>query len=257
MTPIWIFPAYPLILMGPHAGVLAKQVSQPAALNIIIGGFTLQGIGFLVAFMIYGSFIYRLMTQKLPAAALRPGMFMSVGPSAFTAAALINVSNSANIGIPANYMGNGALAAMVVRIVADWSALWLWGLAIWFFIISLGAQISCIGHGKLTFAMTWFSFIFPNTALVTSTFAIGRAFQSHALQVIGCVLAVTLIIAYFAVCGAMVRAIMLKQILWPQKGEDRCEGGFKCGDKNCATCNAAISAEAVMEKHWEEAFSRV
>ncbi|MCJ1351997.1 MAG: hypothetical protein MMC33_001981 [Icmadophila ericetorum] len=256
MTPVWIFPAYPLLIMGPHAGVLAKQVSQPASLNIIIGGFTLQGIGFLVAFMIYASFIYRLMTQKLPTASLRPGMFVSVGPSAFTAASLINVSNSANIGLPADYMGNGALAAMVVKIIADWSALWLWGLAIWFFIISVGAQVSCLRHGNLTFAMTWFSFIFPNTALITSTFAVGKAFQSRGLQVIGCVLTVILILAYIGVCGAMVRALMRKQILWPQKGEDRCEGGFKCGDNSCETCNAAISAEAVMAKHWEAAFNR-
>jgi tellurite resistance protein TehA-like permease len=74
--------------------------------------------------------------------------------------------------------------------------------------------------------MTWFSFVFPQTALVTATFAIGKAFESHAIQVIGCIMACLLILLWFFVIGTMVRAIIIHQILWPQKGEDRDEGGF-------------------------------
>ena len=75
--------------------------------------------------------------------------------------------------------------------------------------------------------MTWFSFVFPQTALVTATFAIGKAFKSHAIQIIGCVMACMLILLWFYVIGAMIRAIIIRHILWPQKGEDRDEGGFK------------------------------
>ena len=79
MTPVWIFPAYPLLIIGPHAGVLSATLPQKKAFDIIVGGFTLQGIGFLVSLMIYSAFIYRLMTQKLPQESSRPGMFVSVG----------------------------------------------------------------------------------------------------------------------------------------------------------------------------------
>ena len=74
--------------------------------------------------------------------------------------------------------------------------------------------------------MTWFSFVFPQTALVTATFAIGKAFESHPIQVIGCVMACMLILLWFFVIGKMIRAIIIHQIMWPQKGEDRDEGGF-------------------------------
>ena len=84
MTPIWIFPAYPLLICGPHAGILADHTEGTRSLAIIVGGWVFQGIGFLVSLMIYASFIYRLMTQKLPKESLRPGMFISVGPSGFT-----------------------------------------------------------------------------------------------------------------------------------------------------------------------------
>lgn len=91
MTPIWIFPAYPLLIIGPHASVLASVSSGINALDVIIGGFVFQGIGFLVSLMIYAAFIYRLMTQKLPQESLRPGMFVSIGPSGFTIAGVVGM----------------------------------------------------------------------------------------------------------------------------------------------------------------------
>lgn len=227
MTPIWIFPAYPLLIIGPHAAVLSQTVKQPKAFDIIIGGFTLQGIGFLVSMMIYSAFIYRLMTQKLPQEALRPGMFVSVGPSGFTVAGVIGMAEGAQRALPADFMGNTELAAMILKVMASWISLWIWGLALWFFFISVGAHWSCVGPHRMTFTMTWFSYVFPNTALVTSTFAIAKSFQSKPIQILGCVMTGILIAVWFFVVGMMIRAIILKQILWPQKGEDRDEGGFK------------------------------
>ena len=44
MTPIWIFPACPLLIIGPHAGVLCKTLKPSQALDIIIGGYTEHGL---------------------------------------------------------------------------------------------------------------------------------------------------------------------------------------------------------------------
>lgn len=127
MTPIWIFPAYPMLIIGPHAGVLSGKLEPADSLPVIIGGTTIQGVGFLVSLMVYSAFIYRLMTQKLPRENIRPGMFVSVGPSGFTVAGLVNMAAEAKRSFPADFMGNGALAADVLKIVADFSCLWLWG----------------------------------------------------------------------------------------------------------------------------------
>ena len=83
MTPIWIFPAYPLLLSAPFASNLidalpgAVAASRINAVAISLGAITLQGTGFLVSLNIYGAFIYRLMTQKLPHDTLKPGMVSS------------------------------------------------------------------------------------------------------------------------------------------------------------------------------------
>ena len=63
--------------------------------------------------------------------------------------------------------------------------------------------------------MTCYSYVFPNTALVTLTFAMGKAFDSKGIQIIGCVMTAMLIFTMLFVVGMTIRAIMLKQILWP------------------------------------------
>lgn len=114
-----------------------------------------------------------------------------------------------------------------LSVASNAPALIIFRLAIFFFIIASAAHWSAIGPGKMVFSMTWFSFVFPNTALVTATFAIGNAFSSDAINIVGCVAILPLFLMYFFVCYMMIRAIVLHQILWPQKGEDRDEGGFE------------------------------
>lgn len=127
MTPIWIFPAYPMLIIGPHAGVLGSKLEATRSLRIIICGTTIQGVGFLVSLMIYSAFLYRLMSQKLPKEEARPGMFVSVGPSGFTVTAIVNMAAEAKRCFPDSFMGNGPLVATIVKVLANFSALWLWG----------------------------------------------------------------------------------------------------------------------------------
>lgn len=247
MTPIWIFPCYPLLVIGPHAGILSQDLTQHPyqALDVIIGGFVFQGIGFLLSLMIYAAFIYRLMTQKLPQENLRPGMFVSVGPSGFTISGIVSMGLTLPHVVDPNFLikGQGELAGQVSKIVAIWMGLWLWGLALWFFLVSVGAHWSCVRNGKMTFAMTFYSYVFPNTALTTATFAIAKALNNRPIRILGCVMTCLLVCVWLAVFVGMVRAVVSKDILWPQKQEDRAEGGWRkhssepraCDIRRCST----------------------
>ncbi|GAB7350558.1 hypothetical protein MBLNU459_g1136t3 [Dothideomycetes sp. NU459] len=227
MTPVWIFPAYPLLVIGPMAGNITNRIGGNKALDIIIGGFTLQGIGFMVSLMVYSAFLYRLMTQKLPMEKSRPAMFISVGPSGFTVAGVINMGHNLPRVIPANFMDAGELAGTISMVAANWMGLWLWGLAIFFCVISIGAHLSCVRHGGMDFAMTWYSFVFPNTALATATFAVGKALDNGPIRVVGCVLTCLVIVVWIYVFVNMIRAVIQHEVLWPQMQEDRDEGGWK------------------------------
>lgn len=65
--------------------------------------------------------------------------------------------------------------------------------------------------------MLRFSFVFPNTAMVTATQAIGKSFNSNAIKIIGTVMTCLLILVYFFVVFKMVRGFMLRRLLWPEK----------------------------------------
>lgn len=225
MTPVWIFPAYPLLLVGPFAGALSVAFTDTPSpnhrLHILVSGLVCQGLGFLLSCMIYAAFLYRLMAHKLPTESTRPGMFVSVGPSGFTVSSLIQMGAAFPTTIPQSFMGNGRLAGEVTKILAYWAGLWIYGLALWFFLVSVGAHWSCVGGNRLTFAMTWYAFVFPNTSLVTSTFNVARALgDNFPLEVIGCVMTGLLICVWSFIIGMNLRAVALKQILWPLRGED-------------------------------------
>ena len=76
------------------------------------------------------AFLYRLMTQKLPKESLRPGMFISVGPSGFTISGLIGMGQALPkvlAGGPTFMKEEAVFVGRVSRVLANWAGLWLWG----------------------------------------------------------------------------------------------------------------------------------
>ncbi|KAL2155261.1 hypothetical protein VTH82DRAFT_2 [Thermothelomyces myriococcoides] len=224
MTPVWVFPAYPLLLSAPFGGNLisaAGRAGRPDGINTVpvaLAAVTAQGTGFLISFMICAAFLYRLMTQKLPRDHQRPGVFISIGPSAFSCAGLVQLGTLSHDIFPPDFMGT-EYAVPILRLLAYMTGLWLWGLSVWFFLVSVGSLWKYLrpeSKGKLHFQMTWFSFVFPNTALVTATEALGSAFDSPGLQILGCVLAGCLILVWILVFSKMLCCLWRRELLWPK-----------------------------------------
>ncbi|KAL2185170.1 C4-dicarboxylate transporter/malic acid transport protein [Thermothelomyces heterothallicus CBS 203.75] len=224
MTPVWVFPAYPLLLSAPFGGNLisaAGRAGRPDGINTVpvaLAAITAQGTGFLISFMICAAFLYRLMTQKLPRDHQRPGVFISIGPSAFSSAGLVQLGSLSHSIFPSDFMGTEH-AVHILRLLAYVAGLWLWGLSTWFFLVSVGSLWKYLrpeSKGKLHFQMTWFSFVFPNTALVTATEALGSAFDSPGLQIFGCVLAGCLVLVWILVFTKMLRCLWRRELLWPK-----------------------------------------
>ncbi|KAF4436766.1 Malic acid transport [Fusarium acutatum] len=222
MTPTWVFPAYPLLLNAPFAANLiagADSAGHKLSTNTVamaLGATAIQGTGCLIAFMISSAFIYRLMTQKLPRDMQRPGIFMSIGPYGFTAAGIAQLGSQADLVIPPNFLDNSQFAA-IIKVISILVSLWLWGLAMWFFIVCVGAlwKYSLSGH-HLPFQMTWWSFVFPNTALVTATSVMGKIFDSNGLHIFASVMTVAIIIVWALIFIRMCWSLKSRKLLWPK-----------------------------------------
>lgn len=65
MMPTWILPIFPIMLSGTIASVIAERQPHNEAISIVIAGTTCQGLGMLVAMMMYSHMVGRLMAAGM------------------------------------------------------------------------------------------------------------------------------------------------------------------------------------------------
>ncbi|ATZ58132.1 hypothetical protein BCIN_16g00030 [Botrytis cinerea B05.10] len=225
MTPAWILPIFPVMLCGTLASVTTGSQTPEHALPMLVAGISFQGLGILVAVFMYGPYIGRLMTNGLPEPNTRPGMFIAVGPPSFTGLALLGMSENFSKIYPAyttiSSITNPDIIADIFRIIAVSAAVFLWATAFWFFCISVVSVLA--GAKDMSFHLVWYAFVFPNVGFTIVIINIGKAFKSEGVLWVGSGLTIILVIVWLLVFAAHIRAVVLKQVLWPGKDEDKGE----------------------------------
>ena len=186
---------------------------------VIVAGVGFQGLGWMIAFLMYAIYTHRLMTYGLPAPDLRPGMFIPVGPPSFTGLVLIGLADA----LPPDhgYFASHLMAVEILQTMATFTAIFLWVLAFWFFCIALVAVIS--GSRKMSFHMVWWASVFPNTGFIINTISIGKQLESEGILWVGSAMTILIVMAWMFIFVAQMRAIWGKQILMPGKDEDKGE----------------------------------
>ncbi|KKY18783.1 putative malic acid transport protein [Phaeomoniella chlamydospora] len=215
MMPTWILPIFPIMLTGTIASVIAETQPDISAIPIVISGLACQGLGLSVSFMMYAHMVGRLMQSGLPNREHRPGLFMCVGPPAFTALALIGMAN----GLPDDFDfdTNGTIDVAFIRAMAIIIAGFLWALSLWWFFI---AVIAVIASPPQYFHLGWWAMVFPNTGFTLATITLANEFESEGVKIFATVMSVGILIAYSFVIQAHVRAVLTKDILFPGRDED-------------------------------------
>ncbi|KZF20288.1 hypothetical protein L228DRAFT_249959 [Xylona heveae TC161] len=190
MTPAWLLPIFPAMIAGTIASAIAAGQPPKQAIPIIICGVTFQGLGMLVAVFGYANWMGRLFLYGLPPPSVRPAMFIAVGPPSFTALALIGMADAAKIVMPDHYVAGttSVLTADVLKIMAVFTGVFLWSVSFWF--ICLGAVAVLSKVREMSFQLSWWSFVFPNTGFIIATIQIGHGLGSPAILWVGSVLTV-------------------------------------------------------------------
>ncbi|KAF9894269.1 hypothetical protein FE257_007771 [Aspergillus nanangensis] len=215
--PGWILPAFPVMLSGTIASVIAEQQPARSALPIIVAGTTFQGLGFSISFMMYAHYIGRLMESGLPCREHRPGMFIAVGPPAFTALALVGMAQS----LPRDFQLVGdedaLLDGRVLQLLAIAVGVFLWAVSLWFFCI---AAIAVLRSPPTAFHLSWWAMVFPNTGFTLATISLGNAMSSAGVRGVGSAMSVAIVGMFLFVFVSHVRAVVRKDIMYPGKDED-------------------------------------
>lgn len=215
MMPGWILPVFPVMLTGTVASVILEMQDRIDPLPIIVAGITCQGLGFCISTMMYAHMIGRLMQSGLPNREHRTGLFMTVGPPAFTALALIGLADR----LPDDLVSSGRFAIDVasVRAVALLSAVFLWSLSFWWFLI---AAIAVAVAPPKKFHLGWWPLVFPNTGFTLATISIGNQFQSAGILWFSVALSLLVILTFCVVFFFNIRAVINGDIMYPGKDED-------------------------------------
>jgi tellurite resistance protein TehA-like permease len=81
------------------------------------------------------------------------------------------LGSQTNVILPPNFLGTEH-SVEITKIIALLVALWFWGLSMWFFLVSVGSLWKYVRTRRgMPFQMTWWSFVFPNTALVSTSYS--------------------------------------------------------------------------------------
>ncbi|KAM0261382.1 hypothetical protein ACHAQJ_002234 [Trichoderma viride] len=210
--PTLILPIFPIMLSGTIASVIAATQPEFAAMPILVAGLTCQGLGMSVAILMYAHMIGRLIQSGLPNREHRPGLFMCVGPPAFTALALIGMAN----GVP-DSIEELAIDKSVIKVIAILVAVFLWALSFWWFGI---AVIAVVSSPPKYFHLGWWSMVFPNTGFTLATISIGKELASGSLQWVTTGMSICMVIIFIFVFVNLVRAVIVQDIMYPGRDEN-------------------------------------
>ncbi|PYH48046.1 tellurite-resistance/dicarboxylate transporter family protein [Aspergillus saccharolyticus JOP 1030-1] len=216
MMPSWILPAFPIMLSGTIASAASSYQPAVSATPMITAGVTFQGLGFCISFMMYAHYIGRLMEAGVPSSEHRPGMFICVGPPAFTLLALVGMAN----GLPEGFsiLGDSGMDDRhTMRVLAVCVGMFLWALSVWFFCVALGAVIRAPPHD---FHLNWYAMVFPNTGLTLATITLAKSLDSTVLKWVGVGMSLCVICMFIFVFLSTIRAVLKKSIMWPGRDED-------------------------------------
>lgn len=133
-----------------------------------------------------------------------------------TRSRLVQLAIYADFYVPQDFLG-AEHAVSIIRVLAVLAGLWLWGLAFWFFLVSVGSLWKYVRPGStMPFRMTWWSFVFPNTALITATQSLGKILSSEGLKIFGTVMAGVLLVVWLMIFFTMLRCLKRRELLWPK-----------------------------------------
>ncbi|KAF7522299.1 hypothetical protein G7054_g12204 [Neopestalotiopsis clavispora] len=216
MTPAWDLPIFPFMLSGTIASVGAADQPPVHAVPMIVAGLTAQGLGMIISILMYACYIHRMIQYGFPSPNSRSGMFIAVGPPAFTSLAIIGMANA--FPTTYGYFGDADVTRQIVETLATMTAVFIWSLSFWFWAI---AVVACLAVCRqMTFSLSWWAFVFPNVGFTIATLTIGKQFESRGVEWVGTVMTILLVALYLFILVNHAHAFVRKDIVYEGKDED-------------------------------------
>nr|UJH94556.1 Mae1 [Starmerella bombicola] len=238
---------FPAMLSGCIATTLIDSQPSHDALPMLIGGSTLQLMGFNVSMMLYAILICKLMVHGLPHPDVRPALFIMVGPLAFTGLSIMNLGKQAERVFPLSYVTRTSTdGGSVYAVIGLYQALICWATCLWMFFVTLLTVIHGVLVYGMRFRLAWCAMVFPSAGMTILTMKLGETLECPGLKWVGTALAAIVSTAYLLCIMFYITAILKSQIIYPGKDEDAhsdIEGDEKIKNYKSALSSASSTSE--------------
>jgi C4-dicarboxylate transporter/malic acid transport protein len=219
--PAWILPVYPFLILGVLGGTLLKSQPVEAGFKIFIGSVTFQGLGWTIAFTMLTIYFTRLVNSDLPEGPKRPGMYVAVGPAAYTANAFVALGMQAPKHVPDDFLGITSVpVGDIFKAVGVIAGIFLWLIAFWFSALTTVSVMLATINKESHFTLNHWAFIFPNVGLTIALIQIANALKSPGIKGVCSGATIILVILWLWVAVLNVKGLLQKEVLWPGKDED-------------------------------------
>jgi tellurite resistance protein TehA-like permease len=161
----------------------------------------------------------RLVNSSLPEIPKRPGMFVAVGPAAYTANACVALGMQAPKHVPDDLLGITSVpVGDIFKAMGLIIGIFLWLISFWFSALATVSIVLSAKHSHFT--LNHWSFVFPNAGMTIALIYIANALDSPGIKGVCSGATIILVILWIWVAILNVKGLFEKKILWPGMDED-------------------------------------
>ena len=195
----WFIPPVVNIVVPLALVPLISSVGVQTARLLLVLGYVTWGMGLFLFILVASLLFDRLIFHALPPAPLAPSLWISLGPLGVGGLALLRLAQA---GAPLWGAASGAVQAVSLMV-----ALALWGFGLWWLTVAIVLLVRYLRAGGVPFGVGLWAFTFPLGALTAVTVALARALNLGALEGIGAVLFLVLVVSWVLVAASTVFAM--------------------------------------------------
>ncbi|WP_266703579.1 TDT family transporter [Streptomyces sp. NBC_01571] len=194
----WLMPVVPPLVSATTGALLVPHMpaGQPR-LALVLGCYAMFGLGLLAALLVLAMVYSRLVHHDAPTGAMVPTVWIGLGALGQIVTGLGALATAAPAALPVPYVHGTAVLALL-------GGVGVWGFAMLWLALATALTVREFRAG-LSFAPTWWSFIFPLGACVTGTSALAARTGSQVFVWAAVVLYVLLVAAWVVVAYRSLR----------------------------------------------------
>ena len=198
MTAVWLLPIVAAEVAAASGGLLIGHLEAGVpATRILFISYALLGMSLFPAIGILVILFLRMALHKLPKREMAASSWLSLGPIATGALAMLLLGEQAPRVLVGTAMLEMGRVAHGVGVVA---AAILWGFGLWWLVTALLITARYLRQG-LPFNMGWWAFTFPLGVYSIATLTLGRATGVFLFEVLGAALVLVLTAVWLVVTG--------------------------------------------------------